>query len=1175
MRALVILALGLLLLALQACTSASLLTGGDSDKKDDPAALDGGSNLYGGSDDDAKAEFSGEVAAPANPKYFHLEQLQKDESAATIKQLLLLLNGGISVGNPALPAGNNKGDNDVDFPAPAPQGDQVASGSAENDDGGGFGQGTSAPRQDAAEMGGNSSAPSSPTTVTAEGPREESSNNGNLSAAQPQEADIVGAYGDVLYQIRGALGSDDNAKIRENGTGATQELILVDTSKKNLGAVLSKTKVPGQAIEMFVLKNRVIVFSRQNYYPMYYGGIGVATSPGVNRADIDVANTPVTSAMPPRSKLQIADEAPWGKHFPGVSDVLYVLTYNTEDVKKPYLERRLMLPSQYVSARKYGSTIHIVVNTDLFGGYYRSNILNKRGGKIADLAEEDIEQSLVDTAYADGDQGTDTKTGFVVSSLAISKKQLEDMRALKDAKPSDAKYRERWNFLPRSITTIVSFDAAEARGTLGVASILGNFAGNIYASARNIYIYAENPAFWADKPTSTIHQFVISGERGRARYAASGLVPGRILNQFSLNEYDGYLRVASSEGFGGFGVGIALPGMGVDDSMPVSSMPTVGKAMPAGDPIYLCPEGEAGVDVALAVEDTPEGDAAEMVAMYTEGGGDSVSPSRGVSAPDYGYGCASSGSSGGSPGFDGVPVPEDGYLPEGIAFLMAEEEDLDAAVSSNDDPGSANAGEADTTTMSTTDVRVDPDTTISSSSPDRAPRQEGENFISILENTDGELAQVGIVKGFQKNEEIKAARFIGTRAFVVTFRQTDPLFTFDLSDPEKPVKVGELKIPGYSSYLQAMTDDTLLGIGRDADKDDNIANAGLQLSMFDVSDLAKPTRLQKLGIGDSGTSSEAETSHKAFSYFGEEGLLALPITLMKETKGTEPEPRPLPTCKVASSCACVKAPCDCPPVPEERCDMAVQSDAYYGSTYTVAFDGVILYSVDEKTGFSELARITHTDMLREDERQTASYGWIDPVANVRRTMLLNDMIFTFSALGIKIHDAADPKTLVKKIVFERPKHEKPPVGTEPEPFPGAPIGTEPEPNPNRPIASDSCKAMCEEELNRCDADACAEMYRECSDEMVKEYAASNSCGVDGGSSSPNSGSTGGGSTAPSTGSGSSGSGGTSPGSTGSGGATGPSCAQEIAIVCEHPWQRDACTVAGKQALGHVCIDLED
>ncbi len=108
---------------------------------------------------------------------------------------------------------------------------------------------------------------------------------------------------------------------------------------------------------------------------------------------------------------------------------------------------------------------------------------------------------------------------------------------------------------------------------------------------------------------------------------------------------------------------------------------------------------------------------------------------------------------------------------------------------------------------------------------------------------------------------------------MVTFRQTDPLYVLDLSDPAQPRLRGELKVPGFSTYLHPVGDDRLLGVGQDADADGRVT--GMQLSLFDLSDPAAPTQLDRLSLGE-GWSPAAEDS-RAFGYDVERRLAVLPF----------------------------------------------------------------------------------------------------------------------------------------------------------------------------------------------------------------------------------------------------------------------------------------------------------
>lgn len=138
---------------------------------------------------------------------------------------------------------------------------------------------------------------------------------------------------------------------------------------------------------------------------------------------------------------------------------------------------------------------------------------------------------------------------------------------------------------------------------------------------------------------------------------------------------------------------------------------------------------------------------------------------------------------------------------------------------------------------------------------------------------DMDLQIVGEVEDLAPGEEVYAVRFDDDTGYVVTFEQIDPLFTFDLSDPETPQVVGELKITGFSNYLHPMDDDHLLAVGMQATADGWATN--LQVSLFDVSDLADPKVDSQLDLTDA-YGSEAQYEHLAFNYFGPAQTLLMP-----------------------------------------------------------------------------------------------------------------------------------------------------------------------------------------------------------------------------------------------------------------------------------------------------------
>jgi uncharacterized secreted protein with C-terminal beta-propeller domain len=154
----------------------------------------------------------------------------------------------------------------------------------------------------------------------------------------------------------------------------------------------------------------------------------------------------------------------------------------------------------------------------------------------------------------------------------------------------------------------------------------------------------------------------------------------------------------------------------------------------------------------------------------------------------------------------------------------------------------------------------------------RGGRPDSESRITMLREIGDGLVRVGTIDGLGETEQIYSVRFMGEVAYVVTFRQTDPLYTVDLSDPRSPRLLGELKIPGYSAYLHPIADGRLLGIGQDA-TDEGVVQ-GSQVSLFDVSDLDNPVRLDTHTLSE-GTTSEVEYDHHAFLYW--EGLAMIPV----------------------------------------------------------------------------------------------------------------------------------------------------------------------------------------------------------------------------------------------------------------------------------------------------------
>jgi len=154
--------------------------------------------------------------------------------------------------------------------------------------------------------------------------------------------------------------------------------------------------------------------------------------------------------------------------------------------------------------------------------------------------------------------------------------------------------------------------------------------------------------------------------------------------------------------------------------------------------------------------------------------------------------------------------------------------------------------------------------------------QTTQSMVTVLEVGDEAMEQVGFVAGLGRDENIYAVRFVGDQGYVVTYRQVDPLYVIDLSDPTEPHVAGELKIPGYSAYLHPVSEGMLLGVGQDGDLDGRIL--GTQVALFDVTDPENPRQIDKITFP--GAYSGAEWDHHAFLYWPEtddQGLMVIPL----------------------------------------------------------------------------------------------------------------------------------------------------------------------------------------------------------------------------------------------------------------------------------------------------------
>lgn len=237
---------------------------------------------------------------------------------------------------------------------------------------------------------------------------------------------------------------------------------------------------------------------------------------------------------------------------------------------------------------------------------------------------------------------------------------------------------------------------------------------------------------------------------------------------------------------------------------------------------------------------------------------------------------------------------------------------------------------------------------------------ETTNRLSVLGENAGYLDVVGQSPDLAPGERVQSSRMVGDKGFVVTFRQVDPLFTFDLSDPTNPRKIGELKIPGFSTYIHPMDANHLLTIGTYVPEPVNGQPVdwrarALQLAIFDVSNLANPIQTHTQLVGTAYGWSEAASEHKAFNYFAAKKLLAIPFA-----------------------------------------DWNYSGTGDYWSTFT---SDLRVFSVDPITGFTSRGAVSMKDLYQTYTYSGWTYYW-EPY--VRRSIMADDYVYAISDSGIRV-----------------------------------------------------------------------------------------------------------------------------------------------------------------------------
>jgi uncharacterized secreted protein with C-terminal beta-propeller domain len=232
-----------------------------------------------------------------------------------------------------------------------------------------------------------------------------------------------------------------------------------------------------------------------------------------------------------------------------------------------------------------------------------------------------------------------------------------------------------------------------------------------------------------------------------------------------------------------------------------------------------------------------------------------------------------------------------------------------------------------------------------------------------------DLNIVGSLEGLAPGETIYSARFMGERGYLVTFKQVDPLFVIDLSDPHHPEELGYLKVTGYSDYLHPYDENHLIGIGKETTEEGEFAwYQGVKISLFDVSDVSNPREIDKEIIGHRGTDSPVLWDHKAFLFDQSRNLMVIPI-LVAEI---------------------------------DESDYAEGVPAWaYGEP---VWQGAYVFYVSLDTGIGLDGRITHIENLADLEE--GYYYYYSPFS-VERSLYIDDILYTISGAKIKMNSLED------------------------------------------------------------------------------------------------------------------------------------------------------------------------
>jgi inhibitor of cysteine peptidase len=250
--------------------------------------------------------------------------------------------------------------------------------------------------------------------------------------------------------------------------------------------------------------------------------------------------------------------------------------------------------------------------------------------------------------------------------------------------------------------------------------------------------------------------------------------------------------------------------------------------------------------------------------------------------------------------------------------------------------------------------------------------QSGQYTYNNVFVLDSRMTTIGSLTHIAEQESIYSTRFIGDRLYMVTFRRIDPFFVIDLSKPEAPKILGQLKIPGYSDYLHPYDATHIIGIGKETATNDwgGVSVSGVKLALFDVSDVANPKLLDKVQIGDAGSDSAALTDHHAFLFDRAKNLLVIPVRAVSAAPVTK--------------------------------------DGYYNYQQQIWY-GAYVFGLTPQTGFTLRGTVQH------GTGDNGYYYYGSSTSEVKRSLYIDNVLYTMSSKQIKANSLADLNTTIATI----------------------------------------------------------------------------------------------------------------------------------------------------------------